>query len=309
MVKDSRALLQQLPSEEPEEFNAPPSKGLNLRPFLRTFQRQAWLVTGVAGVVMFAAMLSGGKQPPTYEGGFRLLVEPVTSEAKMSEPTTLTRSGGGLPDDRIFSLDYPTQLEILQSPAMLSAIAEQVQTQHPKFSLNKLKKGLIVQRIGQDSFTKTKIIEVKYTGENAKEVDFVLQKTAEKYLKYSLDERKTRISEGIKFIEDQMPELQNRVNQFQGQLQALQQRYTLIDPKAQGTELFEQVRKIGDAQLEAKRQLQELKILYANLQKQLELTPDQALAASALSEDPNRVALLQKLQEVENQIATEMSGT
>ncbi|HAX76134.1 MAG TPA: capsular biosynthesis protein [Cyanobacteria bacterium UBA11372] len=305
MVKDSRALLQQLPSEEPEEFNAPPSKGLNLRPFLRTFQRQAWLVTGVAGVVMFAAMLSGGKQPPTYEGGFRLLVEPVTSEAKMSEPTTLTRSGGGLPDDRIFSLDYPTQLEILQSPAMLSAIAEQVQTQHPKFSLNKLKKGLIVQRIGQDSFTKTKIIEVKYTGENAKEVDFVLQKTAEKYLKYSLDERKTRISEGIKFIEDQMPELQNRVNQFQGQLQVLQQRYTLIDPKAQGTELFEQVRRIRDAQLEAKRQLQELKILYATIQKQLELTPDQAMAASALSEDPNRVALLQKLQEVENQIATE----
>ncbi|HAZ46724.1 MAG TPA: capsular biosynthesis protein [Cyanobacteria bacterium UBA11371] len=304
MVKDSRA-LQQLPSEDLEEFNAPPSKGLNLRPFLRTLQRQALLVTGVAGVVMVASLLTGGKEPPIYEGSFRLLVEPVTSEAKMSEPTTLTRSGGGLPDDRVFSLDYPTQLQILQSPGMLSAIAEQVQTQNPKFSLNQLKEGLTVQRIGEDSFTKTKIIEVIYKGENPKEVDLVLRKTAEKYLKYSLDERKTRISEGIKFIEDQLPELQNRVNQFQGQLQVLQQRYTLIDPKAQGSELFEQVRKIADEQLESQRQLQEHKILYANLQKQLELTPDQALAASALSQDPNRVALLQKLQEVESQIATE----
>lgn len=304
MVKDSRA-LQQLPSEDLEEFNAPPSKGLNLRPFIRTLQRQAFLVTGIAGVVMFASLNSGGKEPPTYEGSFRLLVEPITSEAKMAEPTSLTRSGGGLPDDRAFSLDYPTQLEILQSPAMLSAITEQVKTQHPKFTSNQLKEGLIVQRIGQDSFTKTKIIEVKYTGENPKEVESVLKKTAEKYLKYSLDERRTRISEGIKFIDDQVPELQNRVNQFQAQLQVLQQRYTLIDPKAQGSQLFDQVRKIADDQLQVQRDLQEQRILYANLQRQLELTPDEALAASALSQDPNRTSLLQKLQEVESQIATE----
>lgn len=304
MVKDSRA-LQQLPSEDLEEFNAPPSKGFNLRPFVRTLQRQALLVTGVAGVVMFASLVSGGKETPTYEGSFRLLVEPITSEAKMAEPTSLTRSGGGLPDERVFSLDYPTQLEILQSPTMLSAITEQVKTLHPKFSFNQLKQGLIVQRIGQDSFTKTKIIEVKYTGENPQQVEAVLKKTAEKYLKYSLDERKTRISEGIKFIDDQMPELQNRVNQFQAQLQVLQQRYNLIDPKAQGSDLFDRVRKIADDQLETQRQLQEQKILYVNLQRQLELTPDEALAASALSQDPNRTSLLQKLQEVETQIATE----
>lgn len=304
MVKDSRA-LQQVPSEDLEEFSAPPSKGLNLRPLLRTLQRKAWLVASVAGSVMVATFYISSKEAAVYEGSFRLLVEPVTSEAKMAEPTALTRGTGQLPDDRVFSLDYPTQLEILQSPGMLSTIAERVKSQYPKFSLNQLQKGLIVGRIGEDSFTKTKIIEVKYQGSNPKEVELVLNETAEKYKKYSLDERKTRISEGIKFIEDQLPGLQNTVNEFQGQLQVLQQRYTLIDPKAQGGELFDQVRKIGEEQLEAQRQLQEQKIIYANLQRQLELTPEQALAASALSQDPNRAALLEKLKEVESQIAIE----
>jgi polysaccharide biosynthesis transport protein len=304
MVKDSSS-FQQVSSEDLDEVNAPPQKGLNLRPILRTIQRKIFLITGIAAVAIVPVLLSRSKDPSTYEGSFRLLVEPVTSEAKLSEPTALTRSGGGLPDDRVFNLDYPTQLEILQSPGMLSVIVEQIKTQKPKFSLNQLKEGLIVKRLGDDSTTRTKIIEVRYQASNPEEVQLVLKKTADKYLKYSLDERKTRISEGIKFIEDQLPELQQRVSLLQTQLQGLQQRYSLIDPKTQGEDLFKQVRDLANQQIESQRQLQEQKILYINLQRQLELTPDQALAASALSQDPNRATLLAKLKEVESQIAIE----
>ena len=304
MVNDSSS-FQQVSSEDLEEVNAPPQKGLNLRPILRTIQRNIFLIMGIAGVAIVPAVLSSSKEPSTYEGSFRLLVEPVTSEAKLAEPTALTRSGGGIPDDRVFNLDYPTQLEILQSPGMLSAIVEQIKTQKPKFTLKELQQGLIVKRLGDDSSTRTKIIEVRYQASNPDEVQLVLKKTADKYLKYSLDERKTRISEGIKFIEDQLPELQQRVGLLQTQLQGLQQRYSLIDPKAQGEDLFKQVRDLVNQQIESQKQLQEQKILYVNLQQQLELTPDQALAASALSQDPNRAALLAKLKEVESQIAIE----
>jgi polysaccharide biosynthesis transport protein len=306
MVKDSRS-LQQLSSEDTEELNLPAQKGLNFRPLLRTAQRQAWLVGAIASGAIATVMLTGEKPPSIYEGTFRLLVEPVTSEAKFSEPTALTRSGGtGVPDERVFNLDYPTQLEILQSPAILGDVVEQVKLQYPKFTLEQLKEGLTVQRTGGDNMSdKTKILEVRYQGENPKQVELVLQKTAEKYRKYSLDERKNRISEGIKFIEEQLPELQRRVGEFQGQLQTIQQRYNLIDPKTQGEDLFKQVRDLTTQYIEAQRQLQEQRILYATLQKQLELTPSEALTASALSQDPTRASILEKLKEVEAQIAGE----
>ena len=299
--------LQQLPSSDKEEVSAPPQKGMNLRPLLRTVQRKALLVIGITGVVSVAAYFwAKSSIPPTYEGDFRLLVEPVTNEAKIVTPSVLTRSQGGAPNQEISSLDYATQLQILKSPRMLSDIYEQIRLRYPKLNYFLFQKGLVVRRlVDEKSPEQTKIIEVRYQGEDPKQVLFVLEVVAEKYLKYSLEERKSRIGEGVKFIDDQLPELQQRVDNFQSQIQRLQQQNKLSDPKTQGEQLFAQVRQIGTQQSDAQRELQEQRMLYTNLQRQLELTPNEAIAASALSEDPNYKVLQAKIQEIDNQIAVE----
>ena len=66
-----------------------------------------------------------------------------------------------------------------------------------------------------------------------------------------------------------------------------------------------QVRTVETLELETQRLLQEQKTLYANLQKQLDFTPNEAIAASALSEEPQYKELLTKVKEVEGQIAVE----
>lgn len=300
--------LQQLPSVEKEEVNTPPQKGLNLRPLVRTIQRKVLLIIGITGIMTAAAYVSSKQTLPTYEGDFRLLVEPVTNEARVVEPSALTRAQGQGGGQEISNLDYATQLYILQSPRMLSEIYEQVKTKYPKLSYFIFTKSFSVQRFGgatPEQPDKTKLLQVSYKGEDSEQVLFVLNVAAAKYLKYSLEERKSRIGEGVKFIDDQLPELQTRVETLQSQLQRLQQQYKLSDPKAQGEALFAQVRKISDEQTATQGLLQEQKTLYASLQKQLELTPDEAIAASALSEDPNYKVLQGKIQEIDNQIAIE----
>jgi hypothetical protein len=71
-----------------------------------------------------------------------MLVEPVTTEARIADPAALANQGqgGGVPSRDFFSLDYPTQLEILQSPQMLSAIAKQVQKRYPQVTRTLLNK-------------------------------------------------------------------------------------------------------------------------------------------------------------------------
>lgn len=288
--------------DDADELAASSPKGINLRPLFRTASRKAVLILGIAGAVTAAAWNLGAQAPPLYAGNFQMLVEPVSSEARLSEPTTLTRTGG-TPDEQLFGLDYPTQLLILKSPEMLSSIVEQVRTRYPKFSLNSLQKGLLVERIGKGRFDSTKIVNVTYQGLNPEIVEFVLKKTADKYLKYSLEERKTRISVGVKFIEEQLPDLQERVGTYQAQLQQLQQQYELIDPTTRGEELYGQVRQLEDTLAGTNRELDELKTLYVTLEKQLSFTPDEALTASTLSENPYRTNLLSKLKEIETQIA------
>lgn len=306
-ISNQSRQVQQFSVDEGEELSAQPQKTLNLKPLVRTFQRKALIIIGIIGLVGAAThyQIKGGKK--TYQGDFRMLVEPVTTEARIADPAALANRGQGeaVPSRDFFSLDYPTQLEILQSPQMLSAIAKQVQKRYPKVTEEIIKQGLVVLRVGENDLTITKILEVRFIGQNPELVEFILQETKKKYLKYSLDERKTRIGEGVKFIEDQLPGLNKRVNDLKSDLQMIQQQQKITDPKEQGAQLLQQVRTVETLELETQRLLQEQKTLYANLQKQLDFTPDEAIAASALSEEPQYKDLLTKVKEVEGQIAVE----
>lgn len=296
----------QPPPVESEDMDNPPNKGLNLRSLGRTIQRQSLLIAGVATVVAGAAAFHAMNLPKVYEGDFQLLVEPVTNEARIADPLTVARAEGGVPGRDIFTLDYPTQLQILQSPERLDAITQEVQKQYPNFTTEELRTGLTVERlVDEKAPDPTKIIKITYLGPDAGLVQKVLQVTADQYLQYSLENRKTSYSQGIKFIENQLPEVQQRVSRIQDELQKLQQQYDLIDPATQGGELSGRINDIATQQLDSQRELQEQRTLYNNLQRQLQLSPQEALAASALSQDPNYQATQTSLQEVRSQIAVE----
>jgi len=75
-----------------------------------------------------------------------------------------------------------------------------------------------------------------------------------------------------------------------------------------GGQLSTRINDITTQQLETQRELGEQRVLYANLQRQLQLLLlMEAIAASALSEDPTYQASKVSLQEVQTQIATELA--
>ena len=305
--------IEELSSEEEssEEVSQPKKKkGNKLGPYIRTCQRKALLILGMVSLTTSAAYFASSNDPNTYVGSFRVLVEPVNSTDKLTEASTLTRTGG-LPKEELFALDYPTQLEILKSSSMMSLIAQTINDEYPNISADALKidliKNLIVSRIGTGRLNSTKILEVVYQASNPNLAQLVLETTAEQYLKYSLDERQTSIKAGVKFIEEQIPDLQKQAGNLQAKLQNLQQSYQFIDPAIKAEELLAQVTQFEQQELETQRQLNELQGLYNSLQKQLNLTPGQALTASALTQDPQRTTLLAQLQEIESQIAFESS--
>lgn len=297
----SRPIVQTSP--EVDELDSAPNRGLNLKSLGRTIQRQALLIAGIATIVAVAASFQAMKIKPSYQGDFQLLVEPLSSAARAADPTVVTREGD-IPGDDDF--DYATQIEILKSPTRLDTIVQEVKAQYPKFTYDQLNAGLKVTRWQpENSPDATNIIRVTYENEDPALVQKVLQVTADRYLAYSLEERKTRFGEGIKFIDDQLPDAQKRFNTVQDQIQRLQQQYGLIDPTGQGGQLSDTINEIDNQQLAANRELLEQRTLYENLRNQLQLTPDEAIAASALSEDPSYQALQANLVTIESQLATE----
>ena len=295
----NQGTLEQSSSQTEETGAAPPKGGLKIGVLLRTFQRRAWLIIGLFALLAGGTKLSELDNAPFYQGGFRLLVEPVSTQQKLTDPTAVAR---GQVQDR-GDLDYATQFEILTSPKLLNPIVEQVQKKYPKFGFGLLVSRLKLSRVSLEQGGDTKILEVTYSGYDPELVQEVLNVTSQRFLRYSLEERKTYIGEGVNFIEGQLKPAQDRVNNLQQRLQDLQQQYQIIDPATQGGALYTRLQETTNAQQETQNQLRELQAAYASLVTQLQLSPQEAIAASALSQDPGYQQLLAKLLELDTQIA------
>jgi len=233
-------------------------------------------------------------------------VEPATTEARIVQPTTLARTGGGVPSDELYALDYGTQIQILTSPAILDDIVTEVQKTFPTFEEWQLVEGLTVERLMIKDGPRsegTRVLKVGFQSSDPKLTETVLQATAERYLRYSLEERTTLIGAGIRFIEAQLPAVEQRVNQLQAAIQQLREQQAALDPTTKGEQLLEQARNIESLQLQTRRDLQEQRTLFADLQRQVGLNPQQAMVASVLSQDPRYQSLLTQLTATDAEIA------
>ncbi|HAX76731.1 MAG TPA: protein tyrosine kinase [Cyanobacteria bacterium UBA11372] len=275
----------------PEPLHENDSDQLNLRQVFRILRRRSLVVVTVAISVATAIGYRALNRPPIYAGQFRLLVEPITAETKVAQNVGNVISTG---------LDYNTQIEVLRSTAVTASILEQIRIKYPDITYNALMSKLTISRL-QD----TKIIDIRYQDGDPKKVKEILDKLAQGYLNYSRLERQSDVLEGIKFVEDQLPQLRLKVDTLQARLQKFRQQYNFIEPESQAQQISAQIGSISQQRLEVQTKLNEVKLLYATLQNQLGLDPNQAIVAAALSEAPRYQKLLNQLQDVETKIATE----
>ena len=252
---------------------------------LNVIRRRAFAFVGVAAVVTFGVWTRTLMETPIYEGSFRILVEAVSSDPPISELINQDRS----------ELDYATQIQVLRSPETLQSILEKIQTKHPEININTLDSNLLINRLND-----TKILEVKYRDSNPAQIQTVLEYVAQGYLDYSLKERQTSLRQGINFVEEQLPEMRNRVNTLQQMIQELQQSYRFINPELRTQTLTTQLSDLSASLFAIEQQLIQAESQYQNLQ-------DVSGATIALRNDPIYQQQLSQVQDVENKIALELA--
>ena len=298
--------LQPLPyvDDEVDPENAPKQKKANfILPLIRIILRKSWLIAIPTIALGAAAFVYVPKSPIAFKGYFRLLVEPLSSEEQKAEPGALTGTGVATK-----GLDYTTQIQVLRSPKILLEIVEQVQNEYPEFNEFELNSGLFISQvqIGKNQREgQTKLIEVQYQALESKKVLVVLEKIAEKYLAYSLNERKSRINSGVGFIDEQIPELREKVNSLQDELETLQKKHNITDIGVLSSELATQRNLLKSQKNQTIQELSQQRALYTNLQRSLGITTSEVRKAFALTQRTRYQELLVRLQQVEAQIASE----
>ena len=110
--------------------------------------------------------------------------------------------------------------------------------------------------------------------------------------------------QGIRFIETQLPQLQQQVSQLQQQLLNLQQTYNLIRPDQAEVSLSEQLHRVEIDRIETQAKLAEVRATYEVAKRQFE----QGNATAVLARNPKAYErLLLELQQVEAELIKQSS--
>lgn len=269
-----------------------------LSKLLAAARRRAIVIFSVALLTNCGLLFLSTRRAPTYQGKFQLLVEPVTiAENKLL--SVLTKTLGETNSKTDSGLDYESQIRVLQSPKIMAPIIEKIKAKYPDVDYNSLIGKLTIERIMKEK-EGTRIIEITYQDKEADKIEFVLDKIAEGYLKYSLEERQTSIRRGISFIEEQIPSLQQRVDTIQGQLQNLRKQYNLTDPSIVGKTLAEQAARIENEQVSIQQKIAQKRSLYFTLRTLF----DQGNIPAVLSQDVDAYGvLLRQIHELNSKMA------
>ena len=259
----------------------------DLDSFLKILRRRMLPFVTVTTLVAMGMWTRTLLQTPIYQGHFRILVESVSSDRPISDLIQ--------PGENADGLDYATQIQVLSSPEILEPIVQNIKTEYPEVSVSNLLPALTIQRLND-----TKILEIKYTDSDTGQIQSVLEYLSQGYLDYSLRERQTSLRQGINFVEDQLPQMRQRVNTLQQMLQELQQNYRFVDPALRTQELTVQLSSLSQELFGIEQQLLQAESQYQNLQQ----VPG---ATIALRNDPSYQSQLSQVQAIENQLALELA--
>ncbi|WP_017293437.1 GumC family protein [Geminocystis herdmanii] len=238
---------------------------------------------------------------PIYQGKFLLLIEKPQDQNNTNTNNNINIDGTLSPTSP-GTVDYNTEVEILGSPSVLVPILEEVAIEYPDiFDDINLPNN---ENLSIKQLENTKIIEVAFKNQNPEKIKFVLDKIADSYLTKNLGDNENNVNEGLKFVRNQVPQLEKKVVSLETQLQNLRQEHKFIDPQAKSTELTQQLIAIEQEYLSAQINLKQANASYENLEKQLNLTLEQAIAVNDLNQSKQYQSLSKELQDLEIEIAT-----
>ena len=172
------------------------------------FRRRVWLVGSVFLVVSGSAIAYAWSRPPVYEESFKLLIEiPSETSPIPGLGSAIANLGGLSAPDESYVL---TQIQVLYGYKIIAPVLEKIQERYPPETEEDVIKyeSFIQNSLRINNPKDTNIIQITYSAQDPKKVNFVLSELANTYLEYSQQAPQNKQTQGLRFVEMQLPELQ-----------------------------------------------------------------------------------------------------
>jgi capsular exopolysaccharide synthesis family protein len=292
------------------------SSDLGYGQLLGILWRRRFCLGGVfLGVLALAIPWALAKQP-LYMSQMQLLVE---SNYQSKEETRGSNNNQYLEEeftDSGIEIDYATQLKLMRSSYLLKKVVEKLDIQGSSEEIasivEELKESLNVSQVLDDSQdskgAETKIIEASYISSDYEHSKKVLEAIQQVYIEYNVEQQKKRLRDGLAFIEKQIPQAQQELVAVEAKLTQLRRESDLVSPQRESETIEAALNSIQQERATLKAEQKQIKGNYSQLQQQLGLSIENSVALSRLNQSSKYQNLLNKLQQIEIELADRQAG-
>lgn len=260
-------------------------------------RRRFWFL-GVFSLILLLSTVIAILKPTTYKSSMQLLIE---SNYKAKDVQGEPGVENQFADSRLES-DNATQLNLMRSSKLLQNAIFLLKGEYPEITAKQIKESLSVIQIveeGKGGTVNTKIFEVAYTDKDPVKTKKVLQAIQKVYQEYNLEQQKIRLTRGLAFINDQLPQIKAQLSRASTNLEKFRKNNELISPDLQSQAMVQALNAIEQEQRTNRAQFQEVQGRYSALQQQLAHSPKDALTASRLSQSSRYQTLLSEIQKID----------
>jgi uncharacterized protein involved in exopolysaccharide biosynthesis len=264
-------------------------------------KQQAVVAISIVLAATYTTQAEINRHPtPAYEGKFQITVAPARLATYPVETPQIEDINQNLEVGRP-KLDYETQIEVLKTPRVINPVITRLQAQGVTIDYQSLVKNLRVTHHGN-----SETIEVSYHGTDSQTVQRILTQVAQAYLQEGQN-CQTSACQGVQFIEAQLPQLRQKVNNLRIKLQEFQQQYGEIDPEAQGQLLAYYTATTAKQEAEMEAKLNQFRDQQKSLQELLAIESDPTIMTNLLNRDPSYRLLISQIQAVETRMINKFS--
>lgn len=290
-------------SSRPLSLNTTPEKESGYgQIFTALVRRKHWLIIGVLSGLALSGSMSL-RQTPVYSSSMQLLIESIYQGKGQSN----TRQTDEITDSSV-QVDSATQISFLQSSVLIKKVMQTLKSEYPEFnaedpgSIGAFKRGLSIAQVSASSKKTgdpTKIFQISYQADNPVKSQKVLNALQKVYLEYNREQQEQRLIKGLGFINQQLPEISQKLQQSESKLENFRRTQDLIDPKLEAQRQSENLSKAEqDLQTNAS-EIRALRSRYAAIQQQLPSTPEQTEVMARLTQSARYQLILGEIQKTE----------
>ncbi|MFM2429057.1 MAG: hypothetical protein RLZZ511_270 [Cyanobacteriota bacterium] len=284
---------------------------IDLQQYTLVLKRRWKPALTVFATTALAATALASQQKPTYTASSKVVfrsnrLPALTSLAKPEIAST--SSPGSLGSlSALTQQNSPLRTEtenILSRPVLdrtIAALNLQDQTGKPIKATDLAKEIKVKEVPGAD------VLKVTYSDRNADRAAQVINQLLQEYIKTNIATTRSEARAAREFVAQELPKAEANVQRLDARLRDFKERNQIADLSGEQQSVTNTLNALGNQITQTNTELSEANARYGHLQGKLAMDPEQALAASALSQSPGVQQAVNQWYDSQSQLQQELT--